>query len=477
VRLQQLYARLGRAGIARPYLRQTVLPSWWRDEAAESPAGYAELILLLCRHLGLDHTSIEDGSAPLRLAHVGPVKLKKAADVEEGELTLASAIATRVAHLAARATSSIEVAVPSSASEVRDRILASGQPWVSLDGLIDYCWSVGVPIIHASAFPARARVMDALAARVRGRPVIVLCKDQRSPACLLYIVAHSLGHVAVRLERNMARRRALRAPDGALVGWRSWVWGGSDLLLSPFAQAAWPGPTLVAAGTRDDIVSGRAGIHACWSPRAAAAHAVGYTAPIVAWGRVRGYGGFAAGPEGWRAERVLVERLYVTPEAEAIAGPRALHERYGVPVSVQALPPVGHLDAEAVLIDDRVERNGLLDDEERAADAFALELLRGHEGHIMSTARWPSAAELADDARRLGGRLGLDPGLFVLECVHAMPTAFHPVAQAALRILEKDADGIALIRSKMEEKLDWSCLPDDSCEFLQRVVRAEPIAP
>ena len=40
--MPQLYRQLGTAGFPRKYLREVVLPSWWEDEIAHNPAGYAE---------------------------------------------------------------------------------------------------------------------------------------------------------------------------------------------------------------------------------------------------------------------------------------------------------------------------------------------------------------------------------------------------------------------------------------------------
>ncbi len=329
VGLRRLYARLGSAGFSRPYIRQTVLPGWWQDEAAQNPTGFAELHVLLARHLGLDLDSLEDETKPLAFAPSGPTKLKKAVDVAEEDLAVARAIATRAANLAAAAAPTDHGAIPFSASEIRDQILATGQPWVSLDNLLDWCWSRGVPVLHVSVFPRSARKMDGLAARVQGHPVIIVSKNSHSPAWLLFIVAHELGHIAL-----------------------------------------------------------------------------------------------------------------------------------------------GHVEDEGILIDDRVEQQGA-DEEERAADAFALELLTGRpDCKFTAPARWPNAQQLAKDADRIGRRLKIDPGHVALNYGHSMGRTFFPVAQAALKLLEH-ADGPAILRAKMEERLDWSGLPADSCEFLQRVTRAE----
>jgi hypothetical protein len=78
---------------------------------------------------------------------------------------------------------------------------------VGLPELLDYCWSIGVPVLHLDHFPKNARRPDGFAARVNGRPVVVLCVRKRQPAWLLFILAHELGHIA----------RGHIAEDGSLL--------------------------------------------------------------------------------------------------------------------------------------------------------------------------------------------------------------------------------------------------------------------
>ena len=67
---------------------------------------------------------------------------------------------------------------------------------MGLSNLLDYCWSLGVPVVHLTSF-LKSKQPDGLAVQVRERPVIVLCKKMRAPAWLLFILAHELGHVVL----------------------------------------------------------------------------------------------------------------------------------------------------------------------------------------------------------------------------------------------------------------------------------------
>jgi Zn-dependent peptidase ImmA (M78 family) len=191
----QLYNRLGNVGFPRKYLREVVLPSWWDDEIAHNPAGYTEGLLLLSRNLGLDLASMQNEAVPVGLRNLGPCKFKKVTTTNDEELVLARIVATRVVELLSAAVPIPKKPLLTSASEIRQSILRTGVPWVDLASLVDYCWSVGVPVLHVSAFPPKAKKMDGLASVRGGHSAIVLCKNARHSAWLLFILAHELGHI------------------------------------------------------------------------------------------------------------------------------------------------------------------------------------------------------------------------------------------------------------------------------------------
>jgi hypothetical protein len=55
--MKTLYQRLAAVGLTRRFVRETALPSWWEDEIAANAAGYAQGLLLISRHLGLELAS------------------------------------------------------------------------------------------------------------------------------------------------------------------------------------------------------------------------------------------------------------------------------------------------------------------------------------------------------------------------------------------------------------------------------------
>jgi hypothetical protein len=189
-----VYERLRRVGFTRHYVRKVAaLPSWWDDALWDDPASRAVGLMHLSRHLGIDISTLQNPMAELRLKDFGVCKYKKQAGTTDDELLLSRVIATRAAQLAAAAMDRPHRPVPS-AGVLRVAILEQA-PWVGFELLLDYCWSVGIPILHANNFPADGKKPMGFTLRVNGRPAIVLCSEKVQPAWPLFILAHELGHL------------------------------------------------------------------------------------------------------------------------------------------------------------------------------------------------------------------------------------------------------------------------------------------
>ncbi len=148
----------------------------------------------LSRHLGIDITTLQNPSATLRLKDFGVCKYKKRAGTTDDELLLSRVIATRAAQLAAAAMERPYQPVLS-ATDLRSSLLDNA-PWIGFDHLLDYCWSAGIPVLHVNLFPTGAKRPEGFTLRVQGRPVIVLCREEKQPSWQLFILAHELGHIA-----------------------------------------------------------------------------------------------------------------------------------------------------------------------------------------------------------------------------------------------------------------------------------------
>jgi Zn-dependent peptidase ImmA (M78 family) len=82
------------------------------------------------------------------------------------------------------------------AQDIREAILAGGA-YVDLQGLLSFCWAVGVPVIHLRVFPLQKKSMHAMVIEDGGRHAILLGKDANYPAPVAFTLAHELGHIGL----------------------------------------------------------------------------------------------------------------------------------------------------------------------------------------------------------------------------------------------------------------------------------------
>ena len=195
--MRALIGRLTKLHVPEAYLRKEVLPVWWDDEAALNPAGYAEALGYVSRHLGLDLRALQTPGVPLSFVTLRKAKFKLKEGTTQAQVRPTAALAVRAVKTALAAFSRPTEAIPSSASEIREQILAHNHAWINLGNLLDWCWEKGLPVLHVSNLPKLIKKMDGLAANVDGRFVIALCSRHRQSAWLLFHLAHELGHISL----------------------------------------------------------------------------------------------------------------------------------------------------------------------------------------------------------------------------------------------------------------------------------------
>jgi Zn-dependent peptidase ImmA (M78 family) len=195
----ELRRRLSYLGVPKRFLDEKVLPDWWDDEIARVSAGYAQGLGYIARGLGLNVGWLHDSAHGEPFQDFGPTKFKKSEGVREEDLQWAKVIAARAARVTAEAYSGSNRVLPSEATAIRQEIVER-HGHVSLESLLDFCWDCGVPVVHVGTFPRPKgqRKMDGLSAIFDGRPVIVLCRRNKSPSWLIFILAHELGHICLR---------------------------------------------------------------------------------------------------------------------------------------------------------------------------------------------------------------------------------------------------------------------------------------
>lgn len=113
-----------------------------------------------------------------------------------------------------------------------------------------------------------------------------------------------------------ARDLQVNATDifGMLLGVRLFLIGNDFKLRSPMRETVWETNQLsVPIWAEDEVVRGVAGIHAAWPPKSLRVR------PLIDFGKyhrlaiaeVRGHGKFVKGEEGWRAEKVIIDRVFL----------------------------------------------------------------------------------------------------------------------------------------------------------------------
>jgi len=195
-RMQRLYERLEAFGFPRSYARAVALPAGWHDSETENPAVYSQALGLLAQNLNLSLRSLQSENAPLEWQDCGSTRFKRNQSLSDNELTIAKCLAVRAAQITCEAMQTPPLPIPNSGAAIREAIRNQGHPSVGFEALLDYCWDCGIPVLHVSRFPTGAHKPDALAGLFNGRPAIVITKQHKYSAWLLFILAHELGHIA-----------------------------------------------------------------------------------------------------------------------------------------------------------------------------------------------------------------------------------------------------------------------------------------
>lgn len=194
--LKNLYARLREIGLQKPYVQKYLLPEWWDDAAAETPAGFTEALWTIARHLGVDAEQLTNTDTAFAWPQ-SKVQFKRSARVAREDVELARTLAEQVARFALCGVKSPPQPLRESPADLRAAILDRGNANVSFEALLDLCWSHGVPVLHVANFPRNAAKMMALAVNIDDRLAIVTTLQEPHPAWHLFVLAHELGHIAL----------------------------------------------------------------------------------------------------------------------------------------------------------------------------------------------------------------------------------------------------------------------------------------
>jgi len=193
--MQRLYRRLRDAGLEPSYIAENALPEWWEDSLAETEAGYARAIGLIAAHTNINLDDLWNDNANITCPYIGHTNFKKSRGVTEADVQWPKCIALSAARLALDCMKKHGRTLPTKGSEIRKEIMSSGRSCVDLPSLLDFLWNCGIPVLHVSNFPAHTKKMAGLAARIDGKPVVVVCKNHPYSSLVLFDIAHEVGHI------------------------------------------------------------------------------------------------------------------------------------------------------------------------------------------------------------------------------------------------------------------------------------------
>ncbi|MGK7875181.1 MAG: ImmA/IrrE family metallo-endopeptidase [Xenococcaceae cyanobacterium] len=197
LKMASLYERLSELGFSRPFIRHKALPEWWDEEMEATPGAEVEAAAYISRRLNLDVLSLLKPGGTANLKPSCQAKFKTKQGTTTNQLFVAQCMAARIGEMVAYACTQQMKTLPTSAQVVWDEILKT-QGFVNLEGLLNWCWSYGLPVVHFDGFPKAKGLhkFHGMAAYFYNRPVIIIGLKDRLSARLLFILAHELGHIS-----------------------------------------------------------------------------------------------------------------------------------------------------------------------------------------------------------------------------------------------------------------------------------------
>ena len=192
--INNVYQILGNYGIDKNFIKKIILPEWWEDEIANSKAGYFQTVSIISKNLGIDASELINLTDVITLRHQTNIKFKfprnKSIDPKN---IWPNSLAVKVSEIINQIYPVSYENTFKNALEIRNAILQSGK--LDLANTLDFLWSNGIPVLHIPVFPKEVNKMDGMAVHLNGRPLIILSKNRKHDAWLLFILAHELGHI------------------------------------------------------------------------------------------------------------------------------------------------------------------------------------------------------------------------------------------------------------------------------------------
>jgi hypothetical protein len=137
---------------------------------------------------------------------------------------------------------------------------------------------------------------------------------------------------------------------------------------------------------------------------------------------------------------------------------------------------LGHLKGASAVVDlqDPLEQDGNTDEEERAADKYALELLTGNpEPSVATETKNFVAQQLAQNLLETANAVRIEPGTLALIFGHS--TNNWVKAYAAMKHIYTNPHSVWFeVNQVAQQEIDWTQISEDFALFLRAVMGAIP---
>jgi hypothetical protein len=196
VSAKEAFEALSAVGFPKKYV-QRLLPDWWDNALFKTSSGAIEFASIVKQRLGVDVKFDQDGELRV-LATNQPARFKRRADTREVELQVSATLGIALARLALYCTPEPYAQLPDDPKILGKRVRAfAGDAAISFQGLVEFCWASGVPVLFLKDVPKTAKRVTGMAVRIDTRPVIVLGYQSKQSARQLFVLAHELAHICL----------------------------------------------------------------------------------------------------------------------------------------------------------------------------------------------------------------------------------------------------------------------------------------
>ena len=177
-----LTACLSSFGIDKNFLHRIILPDWWTEDVLSSKAGYMQTLSIIAKNLNLNLSDLLTNPDKFNLINQYPIKFKKAANVNISHEDLwPNVIASRIANLIEETFLLPPQKPGEDIFKLRNDFLQKFDK-IELSSVLDFLWTMGIPVIYISQFPRDVHKMDGMVVKSGDRFIIFISKNRRHNA-------------------------------------------------------------------------------------------------------------------------------------------------------------------------------------------------------------------------------------------------------------------------------------------------------